>query len=125
MLRITAMRTFCKGQFQAGHSLTKAWTVHAWFVKKGRDQDFISAWQDFAHWMTRQGGSGGTARLFRDVSGSSHYMSVDSWEDIKSIKTMRRKADYKNHMSILWTFLEDYSSWPLKLEVEESSKRQG
>lgn len=101
--------------------MARLYTVYSWVARKGRDEEFVSAWQEFAKWIVNQIGSTRSTRLFRDTSDTRHFMSVDSWEDEKSLRTLREGSEYDEQINSLHRFLDNFHSWPLKLEAEQKS----
>ena len=99
--------------------MTKAYTVYSWVAKAGRDTEFVAAWREFAKWTVKQEGSTGSTRLFRDTSNPRHFMSVDSWRNEKALKTLREESEFNRQLNRLQRLLDNFSSWPLKLEAEE------
>jgi quinol monooxygenase YgiN len=99
--------------------LTKIFTVYSWTLKQGQDHQFVEAWKDFAKWVTRQEGSLGSTRLFRDLDNPGHFLSVDSWENEELLKTFLGGTEYSVRVDTLRKLLDSFSSWPLKLEAEE------
>ncbi len=102
--------------------LTKTFTVYSWTVKRGQDHQFADAWKDFAKWVTRQKGSSGSTRLFRDLNTAGHFLSVDAWENEESLRAFLKEAEFGLRVEGLRKFLDGFSSWPLKLEAEERDK---
>ncbi len=99
--------------------MTKIFTVYSWTLKQGQDHQFVEAWKDFAKWVTRQAGSLGSTRLFRDMDYPGHFLSVDSWENEESLKKFLKGTEYSHRVAALREYLDSFSSWPLKLEAEE------
>ena len=98
--------------------MPSVYVVRSWIVKRGRDLDFLTAWQAFAKWMVRQEGSTGSTRLFRDTLDPAHYMSVDSWEEEKAPTTFRG-LEFGRQSYKLEQLAVNFSSWTLNLEAEE------
>ncbi len=98
--------------------MPRVYVVRSWVVKRGRDEDFLTAWKGFARWMVRQDGSTGSTRLFRDTLDPAHYMSVDSWEEEKASATTRG-LEFGRQSYKLEQLTVNFSSWTLKLEAEE------
>ena len=101
--------------------MTKVYTVYSWVAKPGRDKEFVSSWQEFANWIVKQKGSAKSTRLFRDLSATNHFMSVDSWQDETAYETLRKGTEFSNNLRNLREFVDNLSWWPLKLEAEERS----
>ena len=99
--------------------VTKVWTVYSWLTKPKRDHRFVAAWKEFANWIVKQPGATGSTRLFRDVSDSKHFMSVDSWQDEKAFAALRDDAEFKRRLDRLGENLDGFSSWFLILEAEQ------
>ncbi len=102
--------------------MTRYFTVYSWTVKPGVDKEFATAWREFANWITRQEGSLGSSRLFRDLGDSAHFLSVDSWASGKSLDTVRATEEFGKQIDALRKLLQDFNSWPLRLEAETRSQ---
>jgi hypothetical protein len=85
----------------------------------------LEEWNGFAKWVIRQTGSSGSTRLFRDLDNHGHFLSVDSWENEESLKTFLNGTEYGLRIEALRKFLDNFSSWPLKLEAEERDSNIG
>ena len=99
--------------------MTRVYTVYSWVAKQGRDREFVSKWQQFAKWVVNQKGSMKSTRLFGDMSNPNHFLSVDSWKEEKAFKILQAGREFNGQLRDLRKFLDDFSSWSLKLEAEE------
>jgi len=59
--------------------MAETYTNGIWHVKAGEEDEFVTAWRDFASWASTWPGSG-TLRLVRDVEEPTRYMSFAPWE---------------------------------------------
>ena len=64
-------------------------------------------------------GSMGSTRLFRDLDDPDHFLSVDSWENEETFKTILKGKEYGLRVDVLQKLLDSFSSWNLKFEAEE------
>jgi heme-degrading monooxygenase HmoA len=99
--------------------LAKIFTVYSWTVKRGQGQEFVEAWKGFARWAISQTGSSGSTRLFRDTDDPTHFMSVDSWQNLELLESIRKGMEYGRRIDDLRKLLYNFASWPLELEAEE------
>ncbi len=99
--------------------MTKVYTVYSWVVKRGRGEEFVAEWQDFAKWIVKQEGSTGSTQLFRDTLDPAHYMSVEVWKEEKASETIRKGVEFGRQRYKLQQLTDNFSSWMLKLEAEQ------
>jgi heme-degrading monooxygenase HmoA len=99
--------------------LAKIFTVYSWTVKRGHGQEFVEAWKGFARWAISQTGSSGSTRLFRDTDDPTHFMSVDSWQNLELLESIQKGVEYGRRIDDLRKLLYNFASWPLELEAEE------
>jgi heme-degrading monooxygenase HmoA len=99
--------------------LAKIFTVYSWTVKRGHGQEFVEAWKGFARWVISQTGSSGSTRLFRDTDDPTHFMSVDSWQNLELLESIQKGVEYGRRIDDLRKLLYNFASWPLELEAEE------
>jgi len=99
--------------------LAKIFTVYSWTAKRGHGQEFVEAWKGFARWAISQTGSSGSTRLFRDTDDPTHFMSVDSWQNLELLESIQKGVEYGRRIDDLRKLLYNFASWPLELEAEE------
>jgi len=100
-------------------SKMEVYAVYSWVVKRGRGEEFVAAWQNFAKWIVKQEGSTGSTRLFRNTLDLAHYMSVDVWKEGKASETIRTGVEFGRQYYKLQQLTDNFSSWSFKLEAEQ------
>jgi len=74
----------------------KIYTLGFWTVKNGKEPEFVAAWEKFAQWtMRNQPGTSGEARLIRDASNPTSFISFGAWENAAAIENWRARPEFK------------------------------
>jgi heme-degrading monooxygenase HmoA len=65
-----------------------------WQVKKGNEEAFIKAWQQFANWTVEKLAGAGSGLLLQDLEHSDRFISVGPWENVERIAEWRSKPEF-------------------------------
>ena len=79
-----------------------------WKVKDGEDDAFISAWTDFAKWLSTMPGAG-TAHLTKDIDNAGHYLSFAPWESIDQMHSWKNDPDFPKHMGAVQAHVAEFT----------------
>jgi quinol monooxygenase YgiN len=83
------------------------YTTGDWHAKRGREQEFVDAWQEFANWSGAEYDVGGWAKLLRDKEDPTHFRSVAEWDDEQVIERWRTGEGFKQRMANMRELLDD------------------
>jgi heme-degrading monooxygenase HmoA len=72
----------------------QSFTTGIWNVKKGKEQEFITAWKELADW-TFKTMDGGSAHLLQDSKDQSRFISVGTWTSENNIQKWRETTQFK------------------------------
>jgi heme-degrading monooxygenase HmoA len=75
-------------------NLNQSFTTGVWNVKKGKEQEFISAWKEIAEW-TFSNMDSGSGRLLQDSKDQSRFVSVGQWTSENNIQKWRETDEFK------------------------------
>jgi heme-degrading monooxygenase HmoA len=93
-------------------------THTTWYVKPGREEEFVSRWQEWAEWSRKQG-LRAQARLLRDVEQPSTFVSFGPWETLGAVRAWRAESGYHERVARLQEVVERFE--PKTLEEVASS----
>lgn len=68
-------------------------THTTWQVKPGHEDEFVTAWRDWATW-SHSHGLRAHARLLRDVESPSTFVSFGPWETLGAVRAWRGETGY-------------------------------
>ena len=91
--------------------------ISSWVVKRGRDLEFVAAWQAYAKWLISKHGSKGSPQLFRDNLDPAHYVSIDYWDDNEALTAIRNSVYFCRESYRLQQLTMHFSSWTLTPET--------
>lgn len=77
-----------------------------WKVKRGREDEFISAFETFALWAELNHPEGGTARLLQNVDEPLQMTGMWEFPGGEAIKRWREQKDVVEHMGRLEALAE-------------------
>jgi len=84
------------------------YTSGDWYVKDGSEQAFVEAWEELADWTvtTIQGCT--FAKLLRDDSDASHFMSFSPWRDESAVAAWREHPGFQERVGHLQELLDSF-----------------
>lgn len=100
----------------------QSFTTGVWNVKKGKEQEFISAWKEIAQW-TFSNMDGGSARLLQDAKDQSKFISVGKWVSESNIQKWRETSEFKNALEKMNNMLVESSEPHTMKEVATVSEK--
>jgi hypothetical protein len=77
-----------------------------WKVKRGREDEFVSAFETFALWAELNHPEGGTARLMQDVDEPLRMTGMWEFPGAEAIERWREHRDVIEHMERLEALAE-------------------
>jgi len=72
-----------------------------WKVKRGREEEFVTAFETFALWAELNHPEGGTARLLQNVDVPSQVEAMWEFPGAEAIERWREQKDVAEHMGRL------------------------
>jgi len=91
-----------------------SYTMGQWFVKPGREKEFIAAWKEFADWTQKSQYGVIEATLLQDTEDPHLFRSYGNWKDADSINLWRRTPEWKRYYSKLMELCQDVQIRTLK-----------
>ena len=97
--------------------MAQHYTHTHWYVKPGREADFVQRWRAFAGWSAAEG-LAASARLLRDVDDPSHYISFGPWETLEAVRRWRGMPGFQEHVVALSEVVDRFEPKTLELVAE-------
>ena len=98
------------------------YTLGFWSVKRGKEGEFITAWESFARWtMQNQSGTVGDAQLLQDIADQQRFISFGAWEGMERVQEWRQRPEFKEFFIKAKELCEDIQ--PRTLKVVASTVR--
>jgi len=94
--------------------LAAPYTHTSWVVKRGREEEFIEHWSEWADWSRRQGLSA-NAMLLRDADDPQRFVSFGPWETMQAVRSWRALTGYQERVAKLREVVDEFE--PRTLEV--------
>jgi heme-degrading monooxygenase HmoA len=90
------------------------YTHTSWVVKRGREEEFIERWSEWAEWSHREG-LAARAMLLRDADNPERFVSFGPWESVQAVRNWRALAGYQERVARLREVVDHFE--PRTLEV--------
>jgi heme-degrading monooxygenase HmoA len=90
------------------------YTHTTWEVKRGREEEFVERWSEWADWSHREG-LAARAMLLRDVDNPELFVSFGPWESTRAIRSWRALPGYQERVGKLREVVDHFE--PRTLEV--------
>lgn len=95
-------------------ALGQLFTSGSWLVKSGKEQEFISAWKNFAEWTSSRPGTG-IGHLLQDIANPRRFLSFGPWESQDAIQSWRNTAEFQTFLTVVRDLCEDFQPSTLSL----------
>jgi heme-degrading monooxygenase HmoA len=73
------------------------YTLGIWHVKKGRQDEFVRAWEALAQW-TLEAGFATHGTLLRDRDDPLRYVSFGPWPSVEIVARWRAHPEFQAHL---------------------------
>ena len=94
------------------------YTSGDWFVKPGREEEFINAWRDLAQWTAAEFAPKARAMLLRDRDEASRFRSFGPWESDEQAAAWRQSEGFVSRISRIREMLERFDAHTLDVVVD-------
>jgi len=84
------------------------YTMGDWFVKPGREDEFVAAWRDLAEWTALEIGPEARAMLLRDRNDPSRFTSFGPWDDEDRITAWRESEGFGTRIERIRPLIERF-----------------
>jgi heme-degrading monooxygenase HmoA len=105
--------------------MTEVFSSGEWKAKDGEEQEFESAWTEFARWASEMPGSG-PLRLTRDLDEEGRYLSFAPWESLEAMRNWKSSPDFKQRMGRVREHTAEFSpaEYELVAKIEKGAPAQ-
>jgi heme-degrading monooxygenase HmoA len=83
------------------------YTLGLWVVKSGREEEFISAWQDMAT-RTKADFPDASAVLLRDRDMPNHFVSSGPWDSLEQAQAWRASTPFRDGLANIRELLDSF-----------------
>ena len=84
------------------------YTMGEWFVKRGREDEFVRAWHELAEWTASEFAPGATAVLVRDREHGSRFVSFGPWDSDEQVASWRESAGFTSRVGRIRELLDRF-----------------
>ena len=84
------------------------YTCGTWTVKRGREDDFVAAWEEFAQWSSRNIAGARWATLLQDDENPSRFLTVGPWESEEAVAEWRASQGFRERIGRIREMLEGF-----------------
>jgi heme-degrading monooxygenase HmoA len=70
-------------------------TMGIWLVKSEKEDDFVTAWGDFAKHVLNQNLGAEEVYLLQDIQQPRRFISIGPWDSIQKIEAWRQLPEFK------------------------------
>ena len=94
--------------------MARAYTHTSWVVTRGREEEFIERWSEWADWSRREG-LAARAMLLRDADNPERFISFGPWESMQAVRTWRGSPGYQERVAKLREVVDSFEPRTLEL----------
>lgn len=87
--------------------MASLYTSGEWKAKPGREQEFISLWQEFASWSKESFPEAVDAKLLQNRDDPTRFVSLGQWEKEDVVPAWRGSDGFQERMAKIRDTLED------------------
>jgi heme-degrading monooxygenase HmoA len=99
MMEASMVRSLTKGKY---------YSIGAWTIKPGRENEFVSTWNDFAQWTTELTAGESMGTLVQDVEEPRLFYCFWPFETEEGIKKWRSEPKFREFMMRMRAFCESW-----------------
>jgi heme-degrading monooxygenase HmoA len=105
--------------------MTEVFSSGEWKAKDGEEQEFESAWTEFAKWASEMPGAG-PLQLTRDLAEEGHYLSFAPRESLEAMRNWKSSPDFKQRMGRVREHVTEFSpaEYELVAKIEKGAAAQ-
>jgi len=76
-------------------TINQPYTVGKWTTRVGSEKSFISEWNNFAEWTTRNQQGSGIGILLQNPERPQQFISFGPWTNVDAINAWRDRSEFK------------------------------
>jgi heme-degrading monooxygenase HmoA len=93
--------------------MADVWTHTVWTVRAGREDEFVTAWQEMAREVARDIRMRRPPTLLRDHDRPNVFISFAPWEDLDTTTRFRSSEIFRRHVAGMGSMLESLDAHTL------------
>jgi heme-degrading monooxygenase HmoA len=93
--------------------MSAIYTTASWKPAEGREDEFVTAWEEFASWASGRLGAG-RLRLMRDLFEEGRYVSFGDWTGLDEVHAWKSSPEFKERMAQVLQHVDEFK--PAELE---------
>lgn len=94
------------------------YTSGDWHVKQGHEEAFIAAWKDLAEWTFETVEGGTFAKLLRDRSDPTRFLSFSPWRDEEAVTAWRALPGFAERVGHIRGLVESFNARSMDVVAE-------
>lgn len=83
-------------------------TLGVWKTKKGKEAEFIQAWQAFADWTSVSQPGAGEGTLLQHEDMPQRFVSFGPWQDAVSVAEWRKQPQFREFVEKVRILCEEF-----------------
>jgi len=95
--------------------LGQPYSYARWDVKEGKEEDFVAAWDEFAHWTKLNIPGAEQGILMQDLGRPNVFISIGPWKDMDSVSAWRSKEEFKRFFATVRELCDDITTGTMSL----------
>jgi heme-degrading monooxygenase HmoA len=88
--------------------MSDLYTCGTWTVKPGREDDFVTAWEEFAQWTSQNMAAAGWATLLQDEENPTRFLTVGPWESADAVAAWRASPGFQERIGRIRELLDGF-----------------
>ena len=93
--------------------------VGTFIVKPGKEDEFLSAWKEFANWTSNQFKNARSgAYLMQDIDNPQMFMVTGTWNSLEDIKAWQARPEFQDWMKRERELCDHFEPHNMKLVAE-------
>jgi heme-degrading monooxygenase HmoA len=94
--------------------MSNVYTTATWTPYPGKEEDFVSAWSEFASWASSMPGAGRLS-LARDIREPERFISFGGWDSLEQVRGWKGSPEFRGRMARVLQHVSDFN--PSELDV--------
>ena len=90
------------------------YTSGTWHAYPGAEDEFVSAWEQFAAWASTMPGAG-RLQLVRDLHEPARFVSFGDWASLEQVRAWKRSPEFRERMARVLQHVDEFRPAELML----------
>lgn len=98
--------------------MSSLYTLGEWTVMPGREEEFVTAWRQFAEWTTTNVRGNTWAKLLQDSDAPQRFVSFGPWESDDAVAEWRQNPAFEEHVAKIRELVEGFTPHNMSVATE-------